>query len=187
MPTVRVTATLPPALLKAADRHARQQGLSRSAVLSEGLRRYLAAPIVEPPGAGAPPAPPPVVAAASDTVLLAELGRRLARAGAPGEGAPSVGTLPVAVDRVRLAQLAQRYGVRELSLFGSVLRADFTPDSDIDVLVEFEPGRTPGLAFVSLAEELSALFGGRRVDLVTTKSLHPLLRDEILRSAVVQP
>ncbi len=93
--------------------------------------------------------------------------------------------LPFAVDRDRLALLATRYGVRRLSVFGSALREDFGPESDVDVLVEFEPGRTPGLAFVTLVEELSALLGGRRVDLVTGKSIHPLLRDEVLRTAVV--
>lgn len=179
MSTVRVTATFPPALLKAADRRARQEGVSRSALLSEGLRQYLAAPA---PGAEVSP---PVVAAASDSALLAELGRRLARVEGLGAGGHIAGALPFALDRNRLAEVAQRFGVRGLSLFGSALRADFTAESDVDVLVEFEPGRTPGLAFVTLAEELSALFGGRRVDLVTVKSLHPLLRDEILRTAVV--
>lgn len=177
MAAVRVTATLPADLLKAVDRQARRKGLSRSAVMTEGLRRYTAA--TEDPAGQAPP----VVAAASDAALLAELGRRLGRAGArPIAGARA---LAVDIDREGLAEVARRYGIRELALFGSVLRPDFSPESDVDVLVEFQPGRTPGLGFVTLAEELSALFGGRRVDLVTRQSLHPLLRDEILRSAVV--
>ncbi len=178
MPLVRVTATMPADLLKAADRLARRTGRSRSAVLSEGLRRVLAAP-----DAAGPVPSPPVVAAATDDTLLAELGRRLARRGARApEGG---GTLPFAVDREGLALLATRFGVRRLSVFGSALREDFGPESDVDVLIEFEPGRTPGLAFVTLAEELSALLGGRRVDLVTEKSLHALFRDEVLRTAVV--
>jgi len=179
MPLIRVTATVPADLLKAADRLARRTGRSRSAVLSEGLRRVLAAP----DSAGPVPSPP-VVAAASDDTLLAELRHRLARRG-PARVPEGGGTLPFAVDRDRLALLATRYGVRRFSVFGSALREDFGPESDVDVLVEFEPGRTPGLAFVTLAEELSALLGRRRVDLVTEKSIHPLLRDEVLRTAVV--
>lgn len=176
MPVVRVTATFPAEVLKSIDRQARRKGLSRSAVMSEGLRRYLASP------EEAPVKSPPVVAAASDESLLAELGRRLSRV---TSRASVKGSFPIDVDRGRLAEIARRYGVREVALFGSVLRSDFTSESDVDVLVEFEPGRTPGLGFVSLAEELSGLFGGRRVDLVTQKSLHPLLREEIERNAVV--
>lgn len=179
MPLIRVTATMPADLLKAADRLARRTGRSRSAVLAEGLRRVVAAPDLV-----APVASPPVVAAASDEALLAELGRRLGRRSAD-RAAAGGGALPFTVDRGRLEALAARFGVGKVSVFGSALRADFRPDSDVDVLVEFEPGRTPGLAFVTLAEELSTLLGGRRVDLVTEKSLHPLLRDEVLRTAVV--
>jgi len=69
-----------------------------------------------------------------------------------------------------------------LSLFGSVLREDFGPESDIDVLVEFEPGQVPGLEFVRMKEELSQLLG-RRVDLNTPKSLSPYFREEVLREA----
>jgi hypothetical protein len=67
-----------------------------------------------------------------------------------------------------------------------VLREDFRPDSDVDVLVEFEPGHTPGWEIVNLEEELGQLFGGRKVDLVNPKYLNPRLRDTILNSAVVQ-
>jgi predicted nucleotidyltransferase len=68
-------------------------------------------------------------------------------------------------------------------LFGSVLRDDFHPDSDIDVLVEFQPGHVPGLRFVSIEREFSKLLQGRRVDMVTPKFLSPRIRDEVLRSA----
>lgn len=88
----------------------------------------------------------------------------------------------VHIDRERLAEFCRRHHIRRLALFGSVLRADFRPDSDVDVLVEFEPGQTPGFAFVSLQEELSALIG-RRVDLHTPGSLSRFFRNQVLRAA----
>jgi predicted nucleotidyltransferase len=86
------------------------------------------------------------------------------------------------VPRESLTELCRRYHVRRLALFGSVLRADFTAESDIDMLVEFEPGRTPGLAFFTLQDELSALFG-RPVDLNTLECLSPYFRDEVASEA----
>jgi len=68
-------------------------------------------------------------------------------------------------------------------LFGSVLRDDFQPDSDVDVLVEFKPGHVPGLDFVVIERELSDLLNGRTVDLVTPKFLNPRIRDEVLSTA----
>jgi predicted nucleotidyltransferase len=85
-----------------------------------------------------------------------------------------------------LADFCRRHHIRRLSVFGSVLRDDFRPDSDVDVLVEFKPGHTPGWEIVDLEEELSGLFGGRRVDVVNPKFLNPRLRDAILNSARVQ-
>lgn len=176
MSLVRVTATLPPDLLKAADRLARSRRTSRSAVLAESLHGYLATQS----GAGVADA----TATMSDSALLDELSRRLARPASPRRTGPeSAGGLPFHVDSEQLAALCRRFSVRRLALFGSVLRADFGPDSDVDVLVWFEAGRTPGLAFVTLAEELGGLFGGRRVDLLTEKSLHALLRDDVLAEA----
>jgi len=67
-----------------------------------------------------------------------------------------------------------------------VLRDDFTPESDIDVLVEFEPGHIPGFRFVNVQDELSVLLGGRTVDLVTPKFLNYRIRDRVLREAKVQ-
>ncbi|MBH0207302.1 MAG: hypothetical protein HP495_01985, partial [Nitrospira sp.] len=68
----------------------------------------------------------------------------------------------------RLAAFCQERGIRRLSLFGSALRPDFKPDSDIDMLIEFEPGRIPSLLGIARMErELSALLGGVRVDLRT--------------------
>ena len=86
------------------------------------------------------------------------------------------------IDRMRLAEFCRRNGIRRLAMFGSVLRQDFGPLSDVDVLVDFEPGRTPGLAFFSMQDELSQLFG-RRVDLHTPASLGRYFRDQVLAEA----
>ena len=91
-----------------------------------------------------------------------------------------------AIPRETLADFCRRNHIRKLSLFGSVLRDDFRPDSDIDVLVEFEPGHVPGLRFIRLQDELSTIFGGRPVDLVTPKFLNRRIRDEVLQTAQVQ-
>ena len=74
-----------------------------------------------------------------------------------------------------------------MSLFGSVLREDFSSASDLDVLVEFEPEHVPGFFHLSeLEQELSQMFGGRRIDLVTPKFLNHRIRDQILSTAKVQ-
>jgi len=88
----------------------------------------------------------------------------------------------VAVDLQRISELCRRRHIRRLALFGSVLREDFGPASDIDVLVEFEPGHVPGFAFFDIAEELAALFG-RRVDLHTPGSLSRYYRDHVASEA----
>ena len=90
------------------------------------------------------------------------------------------------IPKSQLAEFCRRHHILKLALFGSILRDDFRPDSDIDVLVEFEPGHVPGFGFIRLQDELSALFGGRTVDLVTPKFLNRRIRDEVLRSAEVQ-
>lgn len=92
----------------------------------------------------------------------------------------------IPVDRTRLADLCRRHHIRRLSFFGSVLRDDFAPSSDIDVLVEFEPGRPVGLRLIRIQGELSELLGGREVDLVTPKFLHRRIRDRVLAEAEVQ-
>lgn len=84
-----------------------------------------------------------------------------------------------------LAQLCRRYPVRKLASFGSVLRQDFRPDSDVDVLVEFEPGHVPGLAFFVIQEELARLLG-REVELHTPKFLSSYFRDQVLAEAAAQ-
>jgi len=65
----------------------------------------------------------------------------------------------ITLDRQATAEYCRRNHIRKLSVFGSAVRADFRPDSDMDLLVEFEQGRIPGLAFFSMADELAALFG----------------------------
>ena len=95
-------------------------------------------------------------------------------------------TSSIRIPQDRLAEFCRRYYIRKLSLFGSVITGDFGPDSDVDVLVEFEPGHVPGLALIRMQDELAALLGGREVDLVTPKFLNRRIRDQILREAVVQ-
>jgi predicted nucleotidyltransferase len=90
--------------------------------------------------------------------------------------------VPIDFSPEKLRSLCQRYGIRRLSVFGSALRDDFSAESDLDLLVEFQPGRTPGLAFFRLETELAGLFG-RRVDLNTKASLSPYFRDRVLYEA----
>jgi uncharacterized protein len=90
--------------------------------------------------------------------------------------------LRIDVPRERIADFCGRHHIRRLAFFGSVLRDDFTPDSDIDVLVEFESGSTPGFAFAGMQDELSEILG-RRVDLNTVNSLSKYFRDQVLAEA----
>ncbi len=78
----------------------------------------------------------------------------------------------------------ERHHIRKLSLFGSVLRDDFSSESDVDVLVEFDPAHIPGWEFVTMQEEISALFG-RKVDLSTPGFLSDYFRDDVMRKARV--
>ena len=92
-------------------------------------------------------------------------------------------TLPgVTVDEARLADVCARYGIARLRVFGSVARGTATPDSDIDVLYELEPGRRLGWEIEQLADELAAVFG-RPVDLVSPAALHRRLKDAVLSEA----
>lgn len=91
------------------------------------------------------------------------------------------------VEQEQLSEFCRRHGVRRLLLFGSVLTERFTDSSDIDVLVEFQPGVRVGfLRMAAMERELSGLFGGRKVDLRTPNELSPYFRDEVLRTAQVQ-
>ena len=86
-----------------------------------------------------------------------------------------------------LSAFCCRHGIRSLSLFGSVLKGTAGPDSDVDLLVEFAPGRTPSLLdMAEMEQELSALMGGRKVDLRTAEDLSRYFRDDVVRSARVQ-
>ena len=85
----------------------------------------------------------------------------------------------------RLAEFCQRHRIRRLALFGSVLRDDFGPHSDVDVLVEFEPGVRTGFRFFAIQDELSEIIG-RPVDLNTPECLSKYFRDRVLDEAEVQ-
>lgn len=91
----------------------------------------------------------------------------------------------IPIPRQQIIEFCQRHHIRKLALFGSVLRDNFRPDSDVDVLVEFEPGHVPGFAFFGMQEELSNLLG-RKVDLNTPKFLSRYFRNRILSEVMVQ-
>ena len=89
------------------------------------------------------------------------------------------------IPQKHIEQLCRQYHIKKLALFGSVLSENFRPDSDVDVLVEFEEGHTPGFDFFVIQEELAELIG-RSVDLHTPGFLSPYFRDEVLELAEVQ-
>ena len=94
---------------------------------------------------------------------------------------------PLTISQRELAAFCERNHIRKLSLFGSILSERFCPDSDVDVLVEFEPGLGPGLLGLARMErEISDLFGGRKVDLRTPGDLSRYFREEVVSSAAVQ-
>lgn len=84
--------------------------------------------------------------------------------------------------RDRLAEFCRRHHIRRLALFGSILRDDFGPDSDIDILVEFEPDHVPGWAIADIEQELCEMFG-RKVDLRTAGELSRHFRSQVLAEA----
>lgn len=91
---------------------------------------------------------------------------------------------PIALPIREIEALCQRYHIRKLALFGSVLRDDFRADSDIDVLVEFEPDAVIGLKFIEIQEALSSLLG-RSVDLNTSQFLSRHFRNKVVQNAEV--
>jgi len=94
---------------------------------------------------------------------------------------------PLPISEQELAGFCRTRGIRRLSLFGSVLKGTARSDSDIDLLVEFEPGRIPGLlGLADMEAELSELMGGRRVDLRTPNDLSRLFREAVVRDAETQ-
>ena len=96
-----------------------------------------------------------------------------------------MGKLSIEVPEPKIAEFCRRNHIRKLSLFGSVLRDDFRPESDVDVLVEFDPEHVPGLRFFSLEEELSEILG-RKVELSTPSFLSRYFRQDVLTEAAVQ-
>jgi hypothetical protein len=87
----------------------------------------------------------------------------------------------------KIANFCKKNYVIKLSLFGSVLREDFRIDSDLDFLVEFQPGKVPGLIrLCRMQRELSEILNGRKVDLRTPQELSKYFRDEVLAQAEVQ-
>ncbi len=93
----------------------------------------------------------------------------------------------ITVDQEKIREFCSKHRIRRLSLFGSVLREDFGPESDVDVLVEFEPGHVPGLLRIARMErELSEFVGGRRVDLRTPQDLSRYFREDVLAEVEVQ-
>jgi hypothetical protein len=99
------------------------------------------------------------------------------------DAAERASTLLANVDAGALAEVCARHHIVWLAVFGSHARGDARPDSDVDVVVDFAPGSTPGLGIVRVAEALRPVLGGRRVDLVTRRGLAPRLREQILSDA----
>jgi predicted nucleotidyltransferase len=91
----------------------------------------------------------------------------------------------LAIPKGKIADFCRHNHIRRLSVFGSALRPDFTPDSDVDILVEFEKGREPGFAFFDMQDELSELLG-RKVELHTPNFLSRYFRDKVVQEAEVQ-
>lgn len=93
----------------------------------------------------------------------------------------------LAMDRERIRDFCERHHIARLAIFGSALRDDFGADSDVDVLVDFAPGHVPGFfSLIEMEEELSSLFGGRKVDMRTPEDLSRYFRDQVVASAQVQ-
>ncbi len=92
----------------------------------------------------------------------------------------------ISIDKPKLTEFCRKHHIRKLSLFGSVLRNDFRPDSDVDVLVEFEPGYSIGLIRLAGMELELSQFIGRKADLRTPQDLSRYFRDEVVRNAAVQ-
>lgn len=95
--------------------------------------------------------------------------------------------LKIKVPEEKVTNFCKKYHIKKLSLFGSVLRDDFKDDSDVDVLVEFETGKTPGLlGMAHIEREISRILGGRKADLRTPQELSRYFRDAVVSNARVQ-
>ncbi|NES20147.1 MAG: nucleotidyltransferase family protein [Symploca sp. SIO3E6] len=95
---------------------------------------------------------------------------------------PTPRTLPITFQQEAIVSLCQQHHIRKLALFGSVLRQDFHPDSDVDILVEFEPGHIPGFDFIDIQDKLSEIIG-RTIDLNTPQDLSRYFREQVLAEA----
>jgi uncharacterized protein len=96
-----------------------------------------------------------------------------------------MGRAKIDIPAERIRDFCRRHHIRKLAFFGSVLRDDFLPGSDVDVIVEFEPGHVPGLDFFAMQDELSDILG-RTADLNTPGFLSNHFRDRVLADAEVQ-
>ncbi len=100
------------------------------------------------------------------------------------KGEPVARNRNITVPKVRVAEFCEQHHIRAFYLFGSVLREDFRPESDIDILVEFEPEHVPGFfSIFDMEQELSRIFGGRKIDIRTPKDISRYFREEILSTA----
>ena len=97
-----------------------------------------------------------------------------------------MGQIQIDIPGPEIEEFCRRNHIRKLAFFGSVLREDFSPESDVDVLVEFDPDHIPGLIRLGgMAQELSAILGDRNVDLLTPEDISDYFRDDVLRAADV--
>jgi uncharacterized protein len=95
--------------------------------------------------------------------------------------------LSIDIPKNQVEEFCKKNLIKKFSFFGSVTRADFSPKSDIDVIVEFYADRSPGFfGLAQMRRELSMIFGGRKIDLLTPKGISKYLRKEILSSAIIQ-
>jgi uncharacterized protein len=100
---------------------------------------------------------------------------------------PATRQLAIPIPHEAIAEFCRKWGIRRLAFFGSVVRDDFGPESDVDVLVEFFPERTPGWEFFgTIPGELSAILGGRKVDLGTFDTIKRWIRKDVLSEAVTE-
>ncbi len=93
----------------------------------------------------------------------------------------------LSIPRNRITSFCREHGIKRLAIFGSALGDNFGPDSDIDILVEFQPDRTPTLfTLAGMEQELSDIFGGRKVDMRTPEDLSRYFRERVIQQAEVQ-
>lgn len=93
----------------------------------------------------------------------------------------------ISIQKDEVAEFCKRHHIQRLAIYGSALRSDFRPESDIDVLVDFAPGHTPSFfKLFEMEDELSKLFGGRKVDIRTPQELSRYFRDKVIEGAKVQ-